>query len=65
MYIYHGLSATLSEWKAENYSILGTVFGITVSLAQRDPDCVQVQRWDCGIPGDGNVEPILAAGKWP
>lgn len=63
MYIYHGLCATIREWKAESDGILGSVLGFTVALAWRDPDCIQVQRWDCGIPRDGNVEPILAAGK--
>lgn len=60
---YHRLRATVSEWKAECDSILGSFWGFTVvALARRDPDCIQVQRWDGGVLRDGNVEPILVAG---
>lgn len=63
-YIYHRLSATISIRKAESDSISGCCFGFTVlALTGRDPDCIQVQRWDCSILGNGNVEPILVAEK--
>lgn len=62
--MYRGLSATISEWKAESDSIPGGFWGVTiVALAGRDPDCIQVQRWDCGALRDGDVEPVLVAKK--
>ena len=65
-HIYRGLSATISEWKAESDSISGSFLWFTIVLfARRDPDCVQVQRWDCLILGNGDVEPILVAEKFP
>lgn len=63
---YRGLSATVSEWKAESDGVSGSVLWFTIVMfTGGDPDCVQVQRWDCLILGNGNVEPILVAEKFP
>lgn len=63
MCIYHRLSTTIREGKAESDGILGCFLGSTVSvvLAGGDPDRIQVQRWDGGILKDGDVEPVPVA----
>ena len=62
IYIYRWLSATISKRKVESHSICGSFSGFTdVALTGGDPDSVHVQRRDCGILGDGDVKPILAA----